>query len=237
MASAVLNSRFYSLAISVLLVLTLAVAGYWFIVRQFEEESSRAARVSTEVANDDMVEIIVNTLSDDIKKLTAVGDKSGGSTDWLLFAQTPEFVDFDEKARRLALNTRILKIKVYNKAGITIYSTDLKQLGADYSKREEFVHALRGQSTSSILQRDFFKSFTQEIKDATLVASYHPLKDLSGEIVGVAEVHANRTKEFKLFGDSIRMHSVVMALGFSLVTILIVSILSYFALVSPPGDE
>lgn len=237
MASALRNSRVYSLAIATILVIALAVAGYWFIVRQFEEETNRAARVSTEVANDDMVEIIVSTLSDNIERLIAASGSSSAAANWPLFADNPEFIDFDEKARKLALNTRILKIKVYNKAGITIYSTDLKQLGADYSKREEFVHALRGQSTSTILQRDFFKSFTQEIKDATLVASYHPLRSLNGEIIGVAEVYANRTKEFKLFGDSIRMHSIVIALGFSLVTILVISILSYFALVGPAHDD
>lgn len=229
--------RLYALAASAIIIIAIAVAGYFFIVRQFDEETSRAARVSTEVANDDMVEIIVNTLSSDIEKLVTAAELSGSASDWKSFAENPAFIDFDNKARHLALNTRILKIKIYNKSGITIYSTDLSQLGADYSKREEFVHALRGQSTSSIIQRDFFKSFTQEIKDATLVASYHPLKNASGEIVGVSEVYANRTKEFKLFRESVRMHSVVMALGFSIVTILIFSMLSYFAFVSPSRDD
>lgn len=229
--------RLYALAISAIVIMTIAVAGYFFIIRQFDEETSRAARVSTEVANDDMVEIIVNTLSSDIEKLVTAAEQSGPTSDWKSFAENPAFTDFDSKARHLALNTRIVKIKVYNKSGITIYSTDLSQLGADYSKREEFVHALRGSSTSTILQRDFFKSFTQEIKDATLVASYHPLKNASGEIIGVSEVYANRTKEFKIFGDSVRMHSVVMAFGFSVVTMLILSILSYFAFVSPSSDD
>lgn len=229
--------RLYALAASAIIIIAIAVSGYFFIVRQFDEETSRAARVSTEVANDDMVEIIVNTLSSDIEKLVTAAELSGSASDWKSFAENPAFIDFDNKARHLALNTRILKIKIYNKSGITIYSTDLSQLGADYSKREEFVHALRGQSTSSIIQRDFFKSFTQEIKDATLVASYHPLKNASGEIVGVSEVYANRTKEFKLFRESVRMHSVVMALGFSIVTMLIISMLSYFAFISTSRDD
>jgi len=229
--------RLIALATSAIIIIAIAVAGYFFIVSQFDEEANRAARVSTEVANDDMVEIIVNTLSSDIEKLVAAGDMSGPAQDWKSFAEEAAFIGFDDKARHLALNTRIVKIKVYNKSGITIYSTDITQLGADYSKREEFVHALRGQSTSTILQRDFFKSFTQEIKDATLVASYHPLKSASGEVIGVAEVYANRTKEFKIFSDSIRMHSVAIALGFSVVTILMLSMLSSFALVGSSSDD
>lgn len=229
--------RLYALAISAIIVVAIAVSGYLFIVRQFDEETSRAARVSTEVANDDMVEIIVNTLSSDIEKLVTAADQIGEATDRKSFANDSSFINFDDRARHLALNTRIVKVKVYSKSGITIYSTDLTQLGTDYSKREEFVHALRGQSTSTILQRDFFKSFTQEIKDATLVASYHPLRNVSGEIIGVTEVYANRTKEFKLFKESVRMHSVVMALGFSVVTMLILSMLSYFAFVSSSNDD
>lgn len=237
MTSAHYRPSLYALAVSTIVIIAIAVAGYFFIVQQFDEEVSKAARVSTEIANDDMVEIIVNTLSSDIENLVTTGDQSGPATDWKSFADTSSFNNFDSRARQLALNTRIVKIKVYNKSGLTIYSTDLTQLGADYSKREEFVHALRGSSTSSIIQRDFFRSFTQEIKDATLVASYHPLKSASGEIIGVTEVYANRTKEFKLFSESIRMHSIVIALGFAVVTILILSILTYFAFMSTSSDD
>ena len=228
---------YFALIASAIIVIAIAVAGYHFIVQQFDEESSRAARISTEVANDDMVEIIVNMLSPDIDALLKEAERNGAIVDWAAFAAAPAFENFDNRARKLALNTRILKIKVYNKAGLVLYSTDLKQLGNDYSKREEFVHALRGQSTSSILQRDFFKSFTQEIRDATLVASYHPLKSATGEIVGVAEVYANRTKEFRLFANSMRMHSVVLALGFAVVSILILSMLAYFAFVKPADHD
>jgi hypothetical protein len=237
MTSAQHRSRLYALAVAAVTVIAIAISGYFFIVQQFDEETIRSARVSTEVANDDMVEIIVNTLSSDIERLVVAADQTTPSQDWKSLAEGAAFIDFDAKARHLALNTRIVKIKVYNRSGVTIYSTDLTQLGADYSKREEFVHALRGSSTSTIIQRDFFKSFTQEIKDATLVASYHPLKSATGEIIGVSEVYANRTKEFKLFEESVRMHSIVLALGISVISILIISMLSFFALVSSPNDD
>ena len=237
MTSAQTKSRIYALVISGIIIIAIAIAGYFFIVQQFEEETIRAARVSTEVANDDMVDIIVNTLSSDIERLVAAVDQNTSSKDWRSLAESEAFSDFDSKARHLALNTRIVKIKVYNRSGATIYSTDLTQLGADYSKREEFVHALRGSSTSTIIQRDFFKSFTQEIKDSTLVASYHPLKSATGEIIGVSEVYGNRTKEFKLFEESVRMHSIVLALGISIISILIISMLSFFALTSSSSDD
>lgn len=229
--------RIYTLIASMIFVICLAIAAYTYITKELNDNTNIAARVSAEVANDDMVEIIVNTLSSDIQKLLTAAKQSNVEADWSKFAEHPEFVTFDNRARALTLNTRIVKIKVYSDSGKTIYSTDVKQLGSDYSKREEFVHALRGQPTSSIIQRDFFRSFTQEIKDATLVASYHPLKSADGEIIGVAEVYANRTKEFKMFADSLRAHSVASALGISVATMLILSLLAYFALVRPSQDD
>ena len=229
--------RIYALIASMLIVIGVAVAGYYFINDELSDNTNITARVSTEVANDDMVEIIVNTLSSDIVRLLTAAKQPEVPANWKGFADHPEFVSFDNRARALALNTRILKLKIYDESGATIYSTDVTQLGADYSKREEFVHALRGQSTSSIIQRDFFRSFTQDIKDATLVASYHPLRSADGTIIGVAEVYANRTREFKAFSQSLRIHSVATALGISVATILILSMLAYFALVSPSKDD
>ena len=95
------------------------------------------------------------------------------------------------------MNTRILKIKIYARDGSTVYSTDLRQLGDDYSEREEVIHALRGRSTSSVSQRDFFRSFNEQLEDATIVSSYHSLRNLDGKLVGVIEIYADRTEEFK----------------------------------------
>lgn len=227
--------RLYTLCLSSLVIAGVCIAFYFGNAHEFDEEVDTTAKVTTEASNSDMAQIISNTLSTEIDAL--MSDASGNSTpeDWTAFASATAYKTFDDAARKLTLDTRIMKIKVYSRPGTTVYSTDIKQLGNDYSKREEFIHALRGQPTSVILQRDFFLSFTNEIRDATIVASYLPLKGASGEIAGVIEVYSNRTTEFNQFTKSLERHHVLAALAISMLAIFILSILFYFAL-SPKAD-
>ena len=156
-----------------------------------------AARQSTEAANGDVVQLVANLLHEELRDLIAVYEDVQPLEDWSGFSTLNEFSAFDQQARRLAMGTRILKIKAYARDGTTIYSTDLTQLGDDYSEREDVIHALRGRPSSAITRRDFFISFTQDIQDATIVSSYHGIPDTTGRIIGVMEVYADRTNEFK----------------------------------------
>lgn len=159
--------------------------------------TEKAARTSTEAANDDVAELVSNILNDETIALLEAYSQTADAINWEDFSQTNDFTAFDSRARSLALNTRILKIKIYARDGSTVYSTDLRQLGDDYSEREEVIHALRGRSTSSVSQRDFFRSFNEQLEDATIVSSYHSLRNLDGKLVGVIEIYADRTEEFK----------------------------------------
>lgn len=155
-----------------------------------------AARQSTEAANGDVVQLVANLLHEELRELITAYEEAQPLDDWSVFSTSSEFSGFDMQARRLAMGTRILKIKAYARDGTTIYSTDLSQLGDDYSEREDVIHALRGRPSSAITQRDFFMSFTQDIEDATIVSSYHGIPDTTGRIIGVMEVYADRTNEF-----------------------------------------
>lgn len=190
-----MNHIFFVFAL-VLSIASLAGA-YVYYSNSIKSISDEAARSSTEAANDDVVELISNVMADETVSLLNTYEEFGNSLDWKQFAQTIDYESFDQQARRITLGTRILKIKAYARDGMTIYSTDTSQLGDDYSEREDVIHALRGRPSSEITQRDFFEAFNENIQDATIVSSYHPFKDPTGRIVGVMEVYADRTSEFK----------------------------------------
>jgi hypothetical protein len=182
---------------AVVLATTSLWAAYGYYSNSLRTLTDEAARSSTEAANDDVVELVSNVMAAEALELLNAYDGSLASMDWDALSQTTVFGQFDQDARRLMLGTRILKIKLYAKDGMTVYSTDLLQLGADYSEREDVIHALRGRPSSETIQRDFFEAFTEDIQNATIVTSYHPFKDPSGRIVGVMEVYADRTAEFE----------------------------------------
>lgn len=184
-------------AFALVLALASLAASYLYYSSSIKSISDEAARSSTEAANDDVVDLISNVMADEIMDLLNTYEEFGSSLAWEQYSQMINFENFDQQARRITLGTRILKIKAYARDGMTVYSTDTSQLGDDYSEREDVIHALRGRPSSEITQRNFFEAFNDNVQDAIVVSSYHPFKDPSGRIVGVMEVYADRTSEFK----------------------------------------
>ena len=191
------NRPLISLVIGTSIALISASSLFIYYTRSSNYLMDLAAKQSTEAANGDVVQLVANLLHEELRDLVAAYKDAQPVDDWNVYSTLNEFSAFDEQARRLAMGTRILKIKAYARDGTTIYSTDLTQLGDDYSEREDVIHALRGRPSSAITQRDFFVSFTEDIQDATIVSSYHGIPDTTGRIIGVMEVYADRTNEFE----------------------------------------
>lgn len=183
--------------ISALVTIGALVAAYYTYSNSMKSLTDEAARSSTEAANDDVVNLLSNVMNTEALSLIETYYKFGDALDWESYSESSDFQLFDQRARRLTLGTRILKIKLYGRDGMTVYSTDKSQLGDDYSEREDVIHALQGRPSSEIIQGNFFEAFTENITDATIVSSYHPFKSRTGRIIGVVEVYADRTEEFE----------------------------------------
>ena len=97
--------------------------------------------------------------------------------------------------RELVQGTNVLKIKIYDTHGRTIFSTDPKQIGADYSKNERFLSALAGHTASQSEKRAIFKAIDDELTNIWVLSSYIAIRPsgADGQIVGVAETYTNVT--------------------------------------------
>lgn len=121
---------------------------------------------------------------------------------------------------------RIVKVKVYALNGKTIFSTEPAQIGADQSTNPGFVSARRGTPISELTQRDQFSTFEQTIFDRSLVSSYVPMLDATGETIGVVEVYDDVTDKLELIaGQRTRISVIVvgalLALYLALLTIVL----------------
>jgi diguanylate cyclase (GGDEF)-like protein len=88
----------------------------------------------------------------------------------------------------------VVKVKIYNLQGLTVFSTDATQIGEDKSKNAGFLSARSGQSISEITFRQRFDAFEQVINDRNLVSSYVPIQNSAGSRVeGVMEVYSDVT--------------------------------------------
>ncbi len=97
----------------------------------------------------------------------------------------------DVVAQMKGLN--VVKVKIYNLDGLTVFSTDAKQIGVDKSDNTGFQKARRGDVASSITFRNEFYAFERYIVDRNLVTSYIPVRKDDGTVEAVFELYSDVT--------------------------------------------
>lgn len=108
--------------------------------------------------------------------------------------QQPELNKFQRITRQQMHDTNIVKVKVYNINGLTIFSTDPKQIGQDKSQNSGFLQAKSGTVASVISFRNEFNAFENVIVDRNLIASYIPIHNQNHSIIAVFEVYSDVTQ-------------------------------------------
>lgn len=114
----------------------------------------------------------------------------------------PALPAIDENIRRFGQKTDIVKVKIYNPAGLTIYSSEARQIGEDKSANAGFQSALKGIPASELSFRGVFNSFDAELHDRNLVSSYVPVF-FDDTIEAVAEIYTDRTASIKRTEDQL----------------------------------
>jgi diguanylate cyclase (GGDEF)-like protein/PAS domain S-box-containing protein len=91
-------------------------------------------------------------------------------------------------------NTRVVKVKLYDLDGRTIFSTDPTQIGKNYKDNAGFVSAAKGQPSSELTHRERFSAFDKEIAHRDLLSSYVALQtEHDAPVEGVLEVYSDVT--------------------------------------------
>lgn len=107
--------------------------------------------------------------------------------------QHPETLAIRDSMLRRMRGLSILKIKIYDQNGLTVFSTELAQIGEDKSGNQGFLAARTGHRASELTHRDTFSAFERTVEDRDVLSSYVPITSASGSIEGVFEVYYDVT--------------------------------------------
>jgi diguanylate cyclase (GGDEF)-like protein len=114
----------------------------------------------------------------------------------------------------LMQESETVKIKVYAPNGLTVFSTDERQIGEDKSGNPGLIAATNGRIASELTHRNQIDSFEGSLEDRNVMASYVPVFE-NGKVVGVVEsyqdvtrfVHEIDRQQYRLWG------MILLALG------------------------
>ena len=105
-----------------------------------------------------------------------------------------ELPELHRRVLALMRGSTTFKVKVYDMKGMTVYSTELAQIGEDKSNNAGVVAAWKGATTSELVHRHTFSALEGEVQNRDLIQSYIPQYDpATGKVIGAFEVYTDVT--------------------------------------------
>jgi signal transduction histidine kinase len=135
-------------------------------------------------------------------------------------AEAPEIDDLYAAVLAQMDGLSIIKIKVYNLDGLTVFSTEAAQIGQDKSANTGYLSARSGQVATELTHRDTFSAFEGIIEDRDVISSYVPIVR-EGTIKGVFEIYDDVTPLLHRIEDTQRNLSIGVILILSILYVVL----------------
>ena len=136
-------------------------------------------------------------------------------------ARHPAIQDIHNDLLRQVGGSSIVKIKLFNLYGRTIFATDQSQIGEDQSSYPGFLSAKSGEVVSKLGHREVFTALDDTLYERDLLSSYIPIycfdsgQGKDREMVGVFELYADVTPLLTQIERT--QHSIIFGSAFILV--------------------
>jgi GGDEF domain-containing protein len=174
-------SRYFSTLSSALILVAGGVLGYFYHALS-EAQLVRMA----EDRNVAMTQVFRNTLWPRYGGFL----RQAGARDAEALRRAPETARLHAEVMAQMRETEVVKAKVYDRAGITVFSSDPRQIGEDRSANAGLRLALEGRATSELTHRN---AFEVALSDRDVISSYVPIRGEGGAVEGVFELYQDVT--------------------------------------------
>ncbi len=141
-----------------------------------------------EEKNVSLTQVFTNTIWPDFERFV---DQAGQLEPADLQAR-PEIALLNSAVMQQVSGLSVIKVKIYDTRGLTVFSTERSQIGEDKSDNAGYISALAGVPASELTHRDSFSAFEGVIENRDVFASYVPVRP-AGSVQGVFELYSDVT--------------------------------------------
>ncbi len=137
-------------------------------------------------------------------------------------ASRREIADLGFQLRMLKAGTSVVKVKIYDTNGLTVFSSDPRQIGEDRSGNPGVRSALAGVPVSETTYRERFDSWDGPLAERNIIGTYVPVRVLEySPVDAVMEIYSDVTplvermerSLWQIFGVVLAALSLVFSVG------------------------
>jgi len=176
-------TRYYSFASLVCIVLAAAILGMFY-----RHLSLNSLTKMAEGRNAALTNVFDNALRPHFSPLLHQGaNVRPGPAD-------PAVASLRREVVALMKDTSAVRVKIYNMDGLTVFSTESKQIGESRRENGGFQAASQGRLASELTHRNTFSAFDREVESRDLLSTYIPLVHQKKDgVQGVLELYSDVT--------------------------------------------
>ena len=173
-------SRYFSTVSFILIVLAAGLLG-----PLYQKLSLQQMQDLAEGRNVAMAQVFQNSLRNSLDAL--MSDSVGRDVESL--TQPEEARRLHASVLELMRDTSVIRVKIYNRIGSTVFSTDARQIGESRLDNPGFRAAISGTIASELTHRDSMNSLDGTLSEVDVLASHIPIRGKDHSVEGVFELY------------------------------------------------